>query len=56
MGIGTSPGPEAIALEIWMETKIFMGPSFTNVSEAVDAYVGLYIKILKLVLTQMSSM
>ncbi len=56
MGISTSPGQEEIALEIWKETKIFIGPSFTNVSDAINAYVDLYIKILKHVLVQMSSM
>ena len=56
MGIGTSPGPEAIALEIWKETKIFMGPIFPNVSDAINAYVELYIKILNHVLDKMSSM
>ena len=56
MGIGTSPGPEAIALEIWKETKIFMGPTFPSASDAINAYVELYIEILKLVLEKMSSM
>ncbi len=54
MGISTSPGPEAIALEIWKQTKIFMSPTFPNVSDAINAYVDLYIKILKHVLDQMS--
>ncbi len=56
MGIGTSPGPEAITLEIWKETKTFIGPIFPNVSDAMKAYVELYIKILNYVLDQMSSM
>ena len=56
MGIGTSPGPEAIALEIWKETKTFVGPIFPNVSDAIKAYVDLYIKILKQVLDHMSGM
>jgi hypothetical protein len=56
MGIGTSPGPEAITLEIWKETKTFIGPTFPNATDAIKAYIELYITILKSVLDQMSGM